>query len=86
MTRTKPFLKTVVVLLPLLFVQPAYGDINSKLLKAAMAGEVAKVERLLEKAVDVNAGAKDGVTSLMVAESNGHTEIVKILTQAGAKK
>ena len=83
MTRINPFLKTVLVLLQLLFVHAAYGDNNSKLLKAAIAGHAAQVERLLTKGADVEARDQDGMTALMTAESKGHTEVVRILKQAG---
>ena len=84
MTRTKPFIKTL-LLLPLLFVHPVYGGINSKLLKAATAGEVAKVERLLTKGADVNARDQDGRTALMMAALGGHTETVKALMAAAVQ-
>jgi ankyrin repeat protein len=82
----KPFLKIVLFVLPLLFAQTAYGDINAKLLEAAKAGDTAKVEKLLGKGADVNAKAKDGKTALMFAAKEGHAEIVEILKQAGAEE
>ncbi len=45
----------VLFLLPLLFAETAYGDINSDLLEAAKAGSTAKVEQLLSKGANVNA-------------------------------
>jgi ankyrin repeat protein len=86
------------LLLPLLFAQAAHGDINSKLLKAAKAGDTAKVERLLKKDADLDAKDKDGLTALMWAAGMskeggtalmwaagmGHTDVVKTLIDAGA--
>ncbi|UCF81171.1 MAG: ankyrin repeat domain-containing protein [Acidobacteriota bacterium] len=73
-----------VLLLPLLFAQAAFGDINSDLLEAAKAGDAAEVEELLEQGADVNAGEEDGTTALMFAASKGHTETVKALVASGA--
>ncbi len=53
--RMKPSLKAILFLLPLLFAQTAYGDINSDLIEAAKAGDTAEVEKLLEQGADVNA-------------------------------
>jgi ankyrin repeat protein len=38
----------------------------------------------LDKGADVNIINKDGITSLMAASQNGHTEIVKLLLDKGA--
>jgi len=82
----KPFLKRVLFLLPLVFAQTAYGGINSILLKAAKAGDAAKVEQLLNQGADVKAKGLDGWTALMGAAFKGHAETVRILKQAGARK
>jgi ankyrin repeat protein len=42
--------------------------------------------RLLEGEVDINLRDKIGNTALMLAEFNGHTEIVNLLKKAGAKE
>jgi ankyrin repeat protein len=50
---------------------------------AARMGKTETVEALLAKGADINAKKKNGETALMLAESAGHTEIVRILKQAG---
>ena len=53
--------------------------------KAAAAGDIAEVKRLLALGfVDVNAKDNDGDTSLHRASYNGHMEVVKLLLAAGA--
>ena len=42
------------------------------------------VEYLLAKGADVNLKNKNGKTALMYAKSNGHTETVHLLKEAGA--
>ncbi|UCF81439.1 MAG: ankyrin repeat domain-containing protein, partial [Acidobacteriota bacterium] len=80
----RPPFKTILLLLPLIFAQAAFGDINSDLIEAAEAGDTAKVEQLIEQGADVNAEDKYGITALMFAAKNGQTEIVKALVDAGA--
>ena len=46
--------------------------------------DVAKL--LIENGADVNAKDNDGVTALMQASENGHTEIVSLLKSAGAEE
>jgi ankyrin repeat protein/beta-lactamase regulating signal transducer with metallopeptidase domain len=58
----------------------------ASLYEAAKAGDLAEVKRLIAKAADLNAFDKeDGLTPLGVAANRGHTEIVKILLDSGAK-
>ena len=52
---------------------------------AADFGYTAAVQALLDAGADVNAKDKEGVTALMEAQENGHTEVVEILKKAGAK-
>ena len=52
----------------------------------ASAGGHTEVAKLLIKArADINAKGNDGFTALMCAEEQRHTEIVKLLKEAGAK-
>ena len=44
------------------------------------------VKALLEAGADVNAMDNDDKTALMLADENGHSEIVELLKQAGAKE
>jgi ankyrin repeat protein len=45
---------------------------------------VEEVKRLLAAGADVNAMTKDGMTALMLASKNGHSEVVKLLLAAKA--
>jgi rhomboid protease GluP len=54
---------------------------DKKLLKAAKRGETEKVKALIDAGADVNAKDEDGYSALMMAASEGHTEIVEILKQ-----
>jgi ankyrin repeat protein len=54
---------------------------------AAFSGHTGTVKILLDENADVSAQDKgDGKTALRWAVDRGHTEIVNILKQAGAKK
>ena len=39
---------------------------------------------LLERGADINQGADDGCTPLMIASQEGHEEIVRVLLERGA--
>ena len=86
-TQNAAFLRSfsvVLFLLPLLFAHTAYGDINAEPLKAAAAGNTARVEQLLKQGANVNVREKDGSTALMWAADSGFTETLKVLIAAGA--
>ena len=54
--------------------------LNSKqLVNAVLDGNFEKVQLLLKKGVDINSKDEDGDTALMIASSEGHLEIVKLL-------
>jgi ankyrin repeat protein len=84
MTKMNFFLKTLLLMLPLLFGQTAHGDINSDLIEAAEDGDAAKVENFIKQGADVNAKGEGGGTALMWAAGEGHAEIVKTLIAEGA--
>ena len=52
---------------------------------AALNGQTAEVNALIEAHVDVNAADKDGFTPLLVAACVGHTEVVASLIKARAR-
>jgi|ERR1041385_1023295 len=63
------------------------------LINASLRNNPDIVRLLLSKGVDVNApsnlmvnGKRAGFTPMMIAKSKGHQEIVKLLTEAGAKE
>jgi len=63
----------------------ATESINS-LTEVVIAGDVTQVRRLIGIGAEVNTtNGRNFVTALHVASHNGHTEIVKLLLEAGAK-
>lgn len=57
---------------------------DTLLLDAARKGDIKKVRKLLEQGADVDAKDIDGLTALHEAAENKHTDVVKVLLQAGA--
>ncbi len=69
------------------------SDGYTALIIASLHNSLDILRLLLSKGVDVNKpsnlmvnGKKSGLTPLMIAKAKGHQEIVKLLTEAGAKK
>jgi len=56
----------------------------TELMEAVLNGDMAKVNVLLEKGVDINAKDHGGSTALMIATSKGNLEIAKALLNRGA--
>ena len=54
------------------------------IVEAARTGNIEAVKQHLAAGTDVNAGNKDGFTSLSMAAANGHKEVVKLLIAKGA--
>lgn len=57
---------------------------STELFIAAQAGDLDRVNALLQGGADSNASDDEGLTVLMMAAGNGHQEIVDILINAGA--
>jgi ankyrin repeat protein len=55
-------------------------------MQAAFSGNPDTVHALLAAGADVNAKDRDGWTALMFAAVKGHTDIVRVLRQAGARE
>ena len=61
-----------------------YKPINN-LIEAAKNNDTNRINSILNKGkVDINAKNKDGETALMLASSEGHLEMVKLLVENGA--
>jgi len=62
------------------------SDIGTPLMRAADAGRVDEVRRLLQNGADVNEKMAElgGLNALMLAARRGHLAVVKVLLQAGA--
>ena len=56
------------------------------LIRAAKEGDTETVKTLLAAGADVHAKDRDGWTALMFAAVKGHTDIVRVLRQAGARE
>lgn len=77
-------MKKIILTLVLIFLCISlFADINDELMEAANAGDVEKVQRLIEQGADVNAKNENFRTALMYAAWGGYTEIAKLLIQAG---
>ena len=66
-----------------IFAGPMFNK-DAALIAASTDGNIAKVEKLIEKKADVNAIDRWQNTPLMLAAENGHIEIVELLIDAGA--
>src|SRR5688572_7401787 len=60
------------------------GSDQAAFMKAAEAGDVSKLNRLLSAGAAVNVANKSGVTALMFAAASGHAEATAVLLKAGA--
>jgi PQQ-like domain/Ankyrin repeats (3 copies) len=77
----------IVSLAVLLGVAPQGVDkaaLNEELWNAARAGDVARVAKMLDAGVDVNAGNRYKATALFFAADRGHVEVIKLLLDRGA--
>ena len=65
--------------------RPVYTqNLGEQLIVAAREGKIERVEKLLAKGADVNAGDIAGQTALMYAAGEGHSEIAEFLIEQGA--
>lgn len=55
------------------------GTADDDLIKAAFAGQLSEVKRLVEEGANVNAKRENGMTALMGASLAGHQEVVELL-------
>jgi len=62
---------------------PAYyrGAIDYNLMIASSSGYVSEVERLIKRGANINAATSEGVTPLIFAVANNHSEVVKALLE-----
>lgn len=77
---------TAVFLLMFAGLSASYASDDMDLIKTAGTGDIAQVTNLLTREADVKAKNNTGATALMAASESGHSEVVKILKKAGAKK
>jgi uncharacterized protein len=57
---------------------------NAALVDACLSGNLAEVQLLLKKGVDIEGTAFDGLTPLDAAAQQGHLEVIKYLLSQGA--
>ena len=80
----KEMKRTIIILVILVTLcSSAWADSCYGLVRAAEAGNLAAVERMLEAGLDVNCEDPPGFTPLMLAASRSYTDIVKLLISAG---
>ena len=58
--------------------------LDDELLSAAMTGDSALVENLLDRGADINARSEAGNTALDIAYEEGHQQLISALRTAGA--
>jgi len=74
------------------FVESKRADINKEIdgrppiHYAADYGQKEVIQYLIEKGVDLNAKDKHGISALLAAIWEGHTDCVKLMIEKGAKK
>ncbi len=61
-------------------------NINDKLFLAIARGNINEVKKLINQAANINERDKNGNSPLDIANYKGHTEIVELLKQAGARE
>ena len=67
---------------------PDYLHHGQRFIQAAEDGDIARIQALLAEGVDIefeDGEYDNGVTALMKATEKGHTEVVKLLLNKGAK-
>lgn len=60
------------------------GIMNFQLVEMSRAGDLDEVSRLIENGISANAKNAAGVTALMGACENGHTDVARLLLEKGA--
>ena len=75
---------TIGMIIVNIFASPMFNK-DADLIHSATHGDIAKVEKLIEKKADVNAIDRWQNTPLMLAAENAHIEIVVLLIDAGAQ-
>ena len=81
-----------IFLITAIYAEAGISDKNAKLIQASEKGNVADAQAVLIDGADINATEvrEDdgvyvrGITALMMASANGHTEVVKLLLDNGA--
>ncbi len=86
--KTRRFVIILILVLAVLTITGSFVSASDTelFLQSVKRGDVAEVKRLIEEGGDVNAQDKEGTTALMAASAMGHTDIVKLLKEAGAKE
>jgi uncharacterized protein len=73
-----------IFLIPAIFSEADISDKNAQLIQAAEKGNLQDVLTALTNGADVNVKNIKNVTVLMIASTNGSTDVVKLLLDKGA--
>ena len=76
--------KIIIFFILLLYANIVWADSGEDLFLAAEAGDLAKVEELIENRVNINWQNSDGVSVLMQAAASNQPEILNLLLRWGA--
>ena len=84
--KARMLISTLIFILALLIVFGSFAAASDTkaFFDSVIAGDYAKVKRLIEEGMDVNAKSFEN-TALLFAAHAGHTDIAKLLKEAGAK-
>ncbi len=78
------FLTQALLILLLTTLQTVWAGPNEDLMKAAMKGDMAKVEAAVSSGADVNFSNNKQMTPLLNASHMGHEAVIKYLVENGA--
>lgn len=77
-------LKIIIISVVLFFPAVVFSAESNELFSAAVSGNIARLQTLLSKGIDINSKTESGRTAVMGASFKGNYRIVKALLAYGA--